>query len=485
MKIGNLFLFVFCFVSFQAFSQSVWQKVIEGDIKHIYTTVKDNHPGYLDTENAYFREWHELGYQQALAQAETAHSLNDAMTVISTYVAGFGDGHFFLNLKYQPKHIQWAGIKMARYGNDYRVSYVDAEHAPTMPKPMARLISCENKLADDIVREDVLKYRFNTPALNFPKVWYASRILVDDGIGQRNHFKTCEFEQNGKTKNFKLVWKRISNSEYRNKTSTGTSSKQYSFQKVADNKYWITLPRFHPSKEEQKALKNVIDNVAAVSESAKQFVVDVRGNSGGNSQWGVEIAKAIYGEEYVEHQLSIRPDKSFALWRVSEDTANYVEGLLGMIIDQFGEDSDIYKDFSKLAVDMRTALKRRTSFVRQSSEENNRAVHYGDAVRPASKARVLFLTDGSCGSACLDFADLMLKLPNVFHIGQETGADTVYMDIRHVDLPSGLGSFSLAQKVYRDRPRKHNQSYLPAYFYNADISDTEKLKAWIKTLEFN
>ena len=485
MKIRIVFLCLYSFVSFQAFSQGVWQKVIEEDIKHIYTTVKDNHPGYLDTENAYFGEWHELGYQQALAQAKTAQSLNDAMTVISTYVAGFGDGHFFLNLKYQPKHIQWTGIKMARYGNDYRVSYVNAEHAQSMPQPMAKLISCENKLTDDIVKEDVLKYRFNTPALNFPKVWYASRILIDDGIGQRNHFKTCEFEQNGKTESFKLVWTRIRNSEYRNKTSSGTRNQQFTFQNVADNKYWITLPRFHPNKEEQKALRNVIDKVAAVSDSAKQFVVDVRGNGGGNSQWGIEVAKAIYGDEYIEQHLSMTPDKSYAIWRVSEDTANYLQGILQMLIEQFGKDSDIYKDFSKLAADMKTALKQGTPFVRQGSDNDSEPVPISEVVQPASKARVLFLTDGSCGSACLDFADLLLKLSNVYHIGQETGADTVYMDIRHIDLPSGLGSFSLAQKVYRDRPRKHNESYVPAYFYNADISDTEKLKAWINTLEFN
>ena len=41
---------------------------------------------------------------------------------------------------------------------------------------------------------------------------------------------------------------------------------------------------------------------------------------------------------------------------------------------------------------------------------------------------IFFLTDYVCVSACLDFADLILSLPNVTHIGQETSADTKYLE---------------------------------------------------------
>lgn len=51
---------------------------------------------------------------------------------------------------------------------------------------------------------------------------------------------------------------------------------------------------------------------------------------------------------------------------------------------------------------------------------------------------VYLVTDYSCMSACLDAVDLWLALGAV-HLSQETSADTLYMDIRHAKLPSGLG----------------------------------------------
>src|SRR5690606_19351104 len=62
-----------------------------------------------------------------------------------------------------------------------------------------------------------------------------------------------------------------------------------------------------------------------------------------------------------------------------------------------------------------------------------------DAGEPAPspvQGRVYVLTDYGCASACLDAVDLFTALGAV-HVGQETSADTVYMDTRDETLPSG------------------------------------------------
>jgi len=482
MKRGKISLLLAGFLSFQASAESLWTKISEQDIKHIYSTVKNNHPGYLDKENAYFSEWLEQGYHQALEQGKTAESLQDVMTIIQTYVAGFGDGHFFLNLKYQPKKITWSGINIKKYGHDYRVSFADSNHGLSMPEPMAKLISCDGQAVDDIVNNQVLNYRFNTPELNFPKVWYASKILVDDGIGKRTHFKSCQFETNEVVKSVELTWRTISNGKYLTKTSANSKNTSFSFESMGDNQYWLTLPKFNLNQQQKQAIRDVIQQTKKVSPSAEHFVIDVRGNNGGNSEWGVEVAKAIYGEAFIQQHRRANPDNSYALWRVSDANAKHLQNVLPWIKEQFGEENNMYLSFSSLTTKMKTAVKAGDSFIRQGDDDIIPEVSSGVKVQAESNAKVLFLTDSDCGSACLDFADLLLTLPNVHHIGQETGADTVYMDIRHVKLPSGLGSYSLAQKVYRQRPRKHNQSYVPQHFYPANIADTPKVKAWIKTL---
>jgi hypothetical protein len=465
-------------------SDSVWSKLIEEDINHIYSNVKKNHPGFVDIENEYFKKWLERGYQEALVESKKAESLNDAMTILKTFVAGFADGHFYLSLDYRPKNIKWTGIEINKYGQDYRVSYTDLSRSNLMPAHMSKLISCDNKLVEDIITQDVLKFRFNAPKLNSPKVWYASEILIDNGIGKRNHFKSCKFENNGEIEEINISWSNIPHNKYLEKFSSDNAltKKTFNFESLGNKRYWITLPKFYPNKEEQKSLRDVIDKIKSVNGSASQFIIDVRGNGGGNSEWGVEVARAIYGKQYVDNYQQSNPDKSYALWRVSEDNAKHLKSILPWIEEQFSKDSSMFISFTKLLRDMEKAIVQGKVFVKQGGNEVNAPDDLGTYAQTTSNANVLFLTDSSCGSACLDFADLMLKLPNVYHIGQETAADTVYMDIRDVMLPSGLGQYSIAQKVYRGRSRKHNESYIPEYHYNSDIGNTESLKDWINTL---
>ena len=92
---------------------------------------------------------------------------------------------------------------------------------------------------------------------------------------------------------------------------------------------------------------------------------------------------------------------------------------------------------------------------------------------------MFFLTDHACFSACLDFADVILNIPDVIHIGLETKADAVYIDNRAVWLPSGNGRLGFSMKVYRNRQRGHNESYVPDLIWEGDIRDDKALEDWI------
>lgn len=97
------------------------------------------------------------------------------------------------------------------------------------------------------------------------------------------------------------------------------------------------------------------------------------------------------------------------------------------------------------------------------------------ALGPAGPVYVL--TDAACMSACLDAVDLWTRF-GAIPVGQETGADTLYMETRQVKMPSGLGSISLPMKVYSGRPRGNNQPVRPVHRYAGDISDTAALEVW-------
>jgi hypothetical protein len=55
------------------------------------------------------------------------------------------------------------------------------------------------------------------------------------------------------------------------------------------------------------------------------------------------------------------------------------------------------------------------------------------------------------------------------------------MEVRTVDLPSGLGTFSYPIKVYRNRSRGDNVPYMPNI--ECDVTDMQKLIRCVKEIK--
>lgn len=464
-------------------SNNPWAQLAVTDLKQIYQTVKADHPGAVDDDNPYFSDWLEQGYREGITRAKQAESLQDTLNTLRYYVAGFADGHFGLSLNYQARTQTWVGIGLAKRGRHYQVSYQEKNWPSELPPLGASLISCNGRNPSKIMHDEILKYRFNNLEVNSKKVRYAKKILIDDGIGERTHPETCLFETSGKQHSYKLSWKKTSTTKLINKLKLGKLPSQFELIEFKPNHYWVTLPNFYPNADEEVQLKAIIKQMKALR-NAELVVFDVRGNGGGSSQWGVNLASELYGKEYIDNVIEHAPDNSYALWRVSSENIAYLESINGSILTQFGADSEIFKDFYQTGQDMKASLLRGDTFVKQasSSEESETSIKLTPKLitEPSLyKGKTALLTDSYCGSACLDFADLSLSIPGLVHMGEETSADTVYMDIRMVTLKSGLGQFSLAQKVYRDRPRANNQSYIPQYLYQGKMTDTDGLQKWV------
>jgi hypothetical protein len=97
-------------------------------------------------------------------------------------------------------------------------------------------------------------------------------------------------------------------------------------------------------------------------------------------------------------------------------------------------------------------------------------------------ARTYVLTDYGCASACLDAVDLLKSLGAV-QVGQETSADTVYMEVRSGPLPSGRVNANIPMKVYRGRARGNNETAMPAHEWTGALADTAGIEAWIAGLD--
>lgn len=142
------------------------------------------------------------------------------------------------------------------------------------------------------------------------------------------------------------------------------------------------------------------------------------------------------------------------------------------------KDSPLVSYFTQVRDGMKKGLKNRDVFFRPIATTSLWTYSKLTTMpRNEVTAKVILLTDGHCASACLDFADLLLAMPGVIHIGSVTSGDTSYMEVRDITLPSGVAGLSLATKVYRNRPRGYNEFYTPRYVWEGEMSDTVGLKA--------
>jgi hypothetical protein len=202
-------------------------------------------------------------------------------------------------------------------------------------------------------------------------------------------------------------------------------------------------------------------------------IFDVRGNTGGNSGWGRDIVEVFWGKasaQRVENQFDWTVD-----WRASKANIAALEDLM----QRPDADPDQIRGTRSLRDGMVRALKAHHSYVRDSSAPTP------PGPRPPNPVtgKVYFLTDMSCASACLDFADLIRHMPSVLHVGLPTNADSVYMDINRELLPSGLAWFGYGMKVFRHRMRKNNEWYEPQARWPGGEMTDDRVIRWIASLK--
>jgi hypothetical protein len=477
MMIKNIATFCFIFAVFSvAAMPNAWQELAKADLDFIYQHVKANHPGAIDQHNPEFGHWLEQGYQQANSSIADIDDLAAVLNLLRRYIAGFADGHMSLHLTHQAASVRWPGFIVRKQGEQVIVSSIATDWPAALPPVNAQLLHCDGRTAEQLLQQQVLPYTINLPELVAVQYKYTANILSADDSWQGGLLQQCSFAAEPGSQSYSLQWRRTSRQNWQQHKTPQASAAEFKLHTFAPERHWVRLPTFTPSAAQQIQLKAITEQVAALR-SAEVVVFDVRGNGGGNSQWGVDLAQALYGKEHFDSVLTPIFSQGKAYWRASADNTAAVANIVEQVTTQFGADAEITLTFSDLAA--RMAQHSATDLVPQSV--TNSTPETESAIKPSlTGARVVLLTDESCGSACLDFADMLLPL-GAIHAGLPTFADTVYMDIRYLALPSKLGQFSLPQKVYRNRPRGNNQPYQPdmAWWYHGDMQHNDQLEAWL------
>ena len=242
----------------------------------------------------------------------------------------------------------------------------------------------------------------------------------------------------------------------------------FSISDLSDEVSWIRLPSFSLKSEQENNFNELIKHISNLR-IKKYIVFDLRGNQGGNSDYGTQIIKALFGNEYANYEKCINNKKLFADWRASEGNLSHISSLLDRYpsLDWLQDVKDGLKE----------SLDKGEPFYREYSSQTCKGANL--IFKPDFKFQIIVITDSLNVSAALDFIDeLKIMTSKITLIGQKTKADRLYMEVRSVKLPSGSGKFFFPIKVYRNRPRLDNQPYVPDIYFQ-DIHDINALQNFI------
>lgn len=452
-----------------------WRQMAEADLEAAYLLLRDNHPAAVPSlGDVQFRENLEHEHDIARQRAATIGSYQGYLAVLAGFATSFGDEHIWTNPKLRGVRYRWAGLVMARRGSKWIVATQDkTSDAPDLVG--ASLVSCDGVAAEAFAARS-LGFRVSAP-IEAQYVAHGAFMLVDDGNPFIHRPNECTFESESRKHSVTLDWREVATPLLAERLQASLDVDGAGFGiRTVDDMTWISMERL--SAEAQPVLDDFRTRREQLLRSPA-LVIDVRGNGGGNSRYGRELATLIYGDAYVDTIL-VEPSTCGAVWRASPGNAAALRAAA-----RTAPEPDTAEHYTDLAARMETAISKGQAFETPLPECESRSEMTDDmargALRPDYDGRVILLTDHACFSSCLLMTSDFRKL-GALHVGAETNAATRYMEVREIELPSGLSTFTTLQKVQLGGESTIGP-FTPNRVAPNGTGDTKALEDWIATLK--
>jgi len=459
-----------------------WAETLRADARAMHDNIAANHPGPVNDLDPDFGRRNDAALAKAIERADKVRDLPGYFYALKGYAAAFDDGHLGVWLADTAPALpaEWPGF-LTGFDGDRQVVKTRADDAPV---PLdAALDGCDGRAATTLAADNVGAFEGR---------WFlASSRMLRGGylfVDRRNPFVArpakCRFIVDGTARDVTLAWRPITRNELRERVraSGRSTADPIAARTLADDTRWFTLSDFDgaPDSAAAKALTPMIaamrSDRAAIA-AAPRIIFDLRGNGGGSSDWPAQIAEIIWGKQRVEALAG----SSAVDWRASADNVKTLSDYREEFRGAEGTSAEMLGWIDATVNGVAGAQARGEQLWRFADPAPTRTP--GEPPAPPA-GPVYFITDGACASACLDAADLWKAL-GAIQVGQETSADTLYIDVRVDPLPSGLAKVAVPMKVYRGRERGSNEPLRPVHVFAGDMRDTGALARWIAALPEN
>jgi hypothetical protein len=454
---------------------SSWAFMAKQDIEAAHDLIRDNHPGPVDPQNPQFNVWLEEGRKTALEQAGKAQTSSDYFRALSFYINGFADGHLGV-FRNDPVARLWPGFFTKTDADGHTLVTVTQRRDVPLG---SRIRSCDGTTAGRLIQQHVDPY-FTNKDIPHHRIRTSTELFVAEADDRDKLLRHCKLSTASGLRSVALQWQPIKEDDLWKLYSDA----QQRFQpelglRQIDGIWFASLPSFNWWGDQAAKMQGMIDQLNSkrdVLRAAPVVVIDLRGNTGGNSTWGDRVAAALWGEEAAD-AVKGSFDQTVG-WRASalnaELTRKNAERAAASGL------ADVAKFSNSVADGMDEAVAAGKVYFAQPDPPKSKGLPAD--YRSPFAGKVYVLTDLRCASACLDFMDIAVRMPGVTHIGLPTFADTIYIDNVGTPLPSGKTSLGYSLKVYRNRVRGNNVWYTPKIQWPGGMMSDEAVVKWVKSL---
>lgn len=445
-----------------------WAATTRTDVEAAYALLNDNHPGALpEIGDADFRRRLDEGRALALQRAARVSDAGGHRAVLNGFAGGMGDRHIAFQPA-GPASWTWAGLVFRKAGAEWRVS----AHEPDPGEADlvdAVLVGCDGSAADAVAQAWLDRFQLDW-SVEAQRERRGALLLLDNGNPFLNRPAACRFETAGGTVERAMRWREITpqtlqpllNAAYRGRRA-GMGLRPFA------GGDWIALQTLGDGAS---AVVEAVRADAARLRASPVVVLDMRGNGGGSSMLGRQIAEALMGRAFVEARTAGN-GACGAVWRASAGNLAALRGWRAMAAER-GPEFSAWLEGSIAGVERAHAAGEALDApVVDCDPAPERA---GPGPESLMKGRLVLITDESCFSSCLIVTDDFRRL-GALHLGHATDRATRYMEVRAEPLPSGLGQFSTLQKMALGEMA--TGPFPPDVVHEGPMHDDAALEAWV------
>lgn len=441
------------------------------DLEAASRFIREVHPGAVPGVDSKFLSLLNAGFENILLLTGQIPVPAQGLAALNTYVAKFSDDHLVVGMREEYSALpRWAGWTAVAVGPRYLVRHAASGWSAPLPQIGMQLTHCDEEPIDGYLESRIGPYidrRYTLEGVRNKLVTLLTNRVANVPLPDSSLPQRCTFRSStGTSLTLPTNWE---------SSDIGLRMQAYVRPPPGLEKwmtgYWVYANDFDPLSPSRGAFEKLRAEVEKIPHDAPFVVFDTRGNQGGSGIYGFELLSALLKDATPKADVASR-----ARWRVSKHLIDQLRSELARATVN-DPSSPRNKALSATLETLTIAHEDGKEFV----DDISALAMPPPPIGIPFNGRVVIVTDPDCASACLDFVDMVRRVPGVLHVGRETSGDTNYLEVIRFSLPSQR-TLVVPTKVWEHRKRGVNESVRPHYEYNGDIRETAKLRKWLASI---